>query len=34
MKPIGCDGIGAETSENPAGSDLDGKTKIKKQKSW
>ncbi len=32
MKPIGCEGIGAETIENPAGSDLDGKTKIKNKR--
>lgn len=29
MKPIGCEGIRAETIENPAGSDLNGKTTIK-----
>ncbi len=32
MKPIGCEGIRAETIENPAGSDLDGKTTITKTK--
>lgn len=32
MKPIGCEGIRAETIENPAGSDLDGKTTIKNKR--
>lgn len=31
MKPISCEGIRAETIENPAGSDVEGKTTIKKK---
>lgn len=32
MKPIICEGIRAETIENPAGSDLVGKTTIKNKR--